>query len=110
MLDNSDITLISYKGKEQKKRTMLKASYINRAMKEVENAELVTASIAPGTIFRFEAMDEKYIYFNVVAKNIPSVITDDQKRDLLEKTRFSIYSSDSSRLIYCVTFKVLVAQ
>lgn len=67
---------------------MITAYQLEKTQKEIENARKVVAITAPNAEFHLVGIDNKKIYFNIIAR--PGQLSDDQKKELSVKTRFIV--------------------
>lgn len=80
---------------------MITAYQLEKTQKEIVNASKVVYSIAPTAEFHLVGIDNKKIYFNVIAR--PGQLSDDQKKELSVKTRFVVTDKCSEWIdeLYC---------
>jgi hypothetical protein len=86
---------------------MITAESFKKAQVAIEEAKSITKGIMPTAQCVFIGADNKYVYFNVVAKM--SGINTNQMADITQKTRFQVIMedcSDYSDLLYHVSFKM----
>ena len=83
---------------------MLTAFNFKKAHKAIESIEQQIQSEMPKGNFVLVGIDNEFVYFNVAAK--PTEITEQEKRDLEEKTRFCLIAKRDNRLSYNAEFKM----
>ncbi len=84
---------------------MITADQLKRATKEIEAQTKVAECEMPNAEFVLDGIDSKYIYFSLVGKL--SQITEQQKKNIVEKTRFFPLET-IGKVIYNQKFKVKV--
>lgn len=82
---------------------LISANVLENALKEKEVASVIVKKEAPNAYFVFKGIDKESIYFSVVAKK--SQITEDEIRNLKEKTRFQTIE-ENNHPIYTGYFKM----
>lgn len=84
---------------------MITAAKLQKAQKEIEEAEQVVKQEMPNAEFVFIGLDEGCIYFRVIARL--NKVTPQQIRDIKEKTRFATLE-ESKNGIYKAEFSVML--
>lgn len=84
---------------------MISAYTLAQASKTVEEASRIAKVEMPQATFVFVGIDAEYVYFNLIAKHI----TQQQSRDIVQKTRF-IPISQACNGIYKGEFQISIQE
>lgn len=88
-------------------KNFIPASTINKGLVEIERAKSVAKDIMPNAEFVFVGMTNEHIVFNLVAKT--DQITDQEIKDIKEKTRFACTNEEKNWCVYKGEFVVYVS-
>ena len=85
--------------------TYIDAHTLGKAMKNIEEAKRIASREMPRSKFALVGIDEKYVYFNVVARLTD--VTENEILDIVAKTRFEPLD-ESRHPIYVGKFRMRI--